>query len=520
MTNVNNNDIDRIVGELISLEPDLNDKKTELRELVSKLLEAKPDVKVDDQFVARLRRELLAGESNPSTATAAPIANFNQFMTKLKYALGGSAVMAVLVLIAVFAAAPGQDRQVISDLISSRSVEKGVDALKPNAFGRLSQAEGVQTETFGSPESAKAGGLGSAVMSAPSSDDAVAEPMPISIGMPAPEYQPAELTYRGDEIAAPAEQLLVYRRVKELDLSGLNSAVASQDNGLIELNNFRNLNVQNISLRDEQQGIWINLNPRDATANISIENGIARIMHEQKVDPIPDDDLIRLANDALDRYGIERTEYGTPVVNHSWKNYAAREGGELSFPMHINVVYPLEFPEGEVINYDGSPHGLSVMVNTAERKVTNISMITVHKYESSQYTAETDVAKLIAYAEEGGRSGTFYLPEGKTQNIALGTPTMHYMLQHQYDAEAGTTSELYVPALFFPVELENDDGFYHSKMIVVPLIKELLEQNGGMGGVPTPMPRVMEASSGGAIEIQTPLPGEPAIIRVEAGDDE
>ncbi len=514
MTNANNNEINRIVGELISLEPELNDKKDQLRELVSKLLEAKPNVKVDDRFVTRLRRELLAEDS---ALLAAPIANFNQFLTKLKYVLGGSAVMAVLVLIAVFATATGKDgapRQTVSNLLAQRAVETGIDELKPNAFGQLSQVSGVQDKTLAAPGV----GLGSAVMSASVDEAAADEPRPISIGMPAPEYQPAKLSYQGDEISAPPEQLPVYRRIKDLNLSALNSAVAGQDNGLVDLSNFRNLNVQSISLRDKQQGIWVNLSPRDATADISVENNI---MPERQVDPMSDDELIKLANDALNQYGIDRSDYASPVVNYSWKNYAVREAEERGFSMHINVVYPLEFPEGEVINYDGSPHGLSVMVNAAERKVTNISMITVQKYESSGYAAETDTAKLIAYAERGGRSGTFYLPEEKTQNLVLGTPTRHYMIQHQYDADSGTTNELYVPALYFPVEPESDADFYYPKFIVVPLIKDLLKGNGGMGSViPTPTPHIMESNSDGVIEIQAPPPGESAIIRVEAGDYE
>ena len=57
--------IEKIVSELLVLEPALESKAEEVRRLVLRMMESRPEVLLDDTFIADLRRRLLSKGREP-----------------------------------------------------------------------------------------------------------------------------------------------------------------------------------------------------------------------------------------------------------------------------------------------------------------------------------------------------------------------------------------------------------------------------------------------------------------------
>jgi uncharacterized secreted protein with C-terminal beta-propeller domain len=81
--------IEQILSELYILDPDLKKFDSELRVLVLKMAESRPDIKPDLEFAKRLRRELMA----QSAETQKGFSWANLFTNKVAYAVTGSLVV-------------------------------------------------------------------------------------------------------------------------------------------------------------------------------------------------------------------------------------------------------------------------------------------------------------------------------------------------------------------------------------------------------------------------------------------
>ena len=97
---MNNQKIKEILEELYLIDESLKEYQVELEKIIEKLLAAKPDVEINEEFKQKLRRELLArieeikGQESVSPNKFMNIFNFS----KLSYGLVGGALAIILVV--------------------------------------------------------------------------------------------------------------------------------------------------------------------------------------------------------------------------------------------------------------------------------------------------------------------------------------------------------------------------------------------------------------------------------------
>lgn len=474
--------IDSILADLYGLDPELKANESELRQTVERLLEHRLETKIDRKFVAHLRKDLLMSAVGGRTEEIKSV-SVRHLMKNITLALGGSAVLAALLLVAVSALSPGGFRLpgIGPSLPSGRVVVLG-----PQSFGSLAAAGGVLGAPEGATEEQVVGrGGGGGMPTAPGA--------PSVIGMPAPEFEKMTMTYAGEPLEEIGEDVTVYRRIKGLPTASLASAFSKRDNGLFDLGRLSGLQMRNVSVSHIENGqeYWIHLDFREGMASVNMEEGMREVM--PAATEVPDQELITLANAFLDRYGIDRAPYGEPQVDDRWRDGIVEEEASY-FPTYVGVVYPFIVGGETAVGWDGEPYGMRVNINVATRKAQGVNLITGARFESSAYPAETDTARIISLAEQGGYTGPIYLEKGTQADIRLGTPKLMYFQHYVHDGRTGTSDELYVPALFFPIEnVPEGVGFYRN-YVVVPLAKELLDQREDMlGDVPVPMPLIEPA---------------------------
>jgi len=503
-----------ILADLYVIDSSFRNYENELRKTILKLLSAKPYVEFDEEFKQQLRMELMARIEElkaQKTEKAFKLPSLSGFFAspKFVYAFSG-AMICLLVLVPVLYFTNKAGYLVTKPeikLVSNISMDKVAD----NAFGSLS--------TQGAPANQGVSATQEMLSVEGRGGDSV--PMPMSSEAPqmviAPYRMNYKYIYKGDEFTLDQEKVEVLRRQKgEQAISGLTNLLSNMDFGVFDLSSFKDLEVQTIQLAQDKDlgySIFINLPEGSISINRNYRNWIVGIKESSslKSSDIPaDSELISVANSFIKKHKINTTNYGEPVVNRYWESQSREEevsGGtfeEVSyFPEQISITYPLIINGMDVYDQGGSQFGFIINVNIREMKVTGLYNLTSQNYQASMYEAETDIAKILKVAEQGGiQGGWFYSGDAGISEVELGTPEVIYMRFMTYDNYE--SNELLVPALLFPIIKTTEGKNIFRKNIIVPLAKELLKERDDDYPVPRPMPA--PAVDAEAILMPEPMP--------------
>lgn len=478
--------IQAMLAELYQIDPSLKAHESQLIAVLEASVAAKPDVAIDERFIAELKRTVMerAGQYRRS-----PLQTF--FASRQRqWAFGGAVGLAALVLVIGLSfsqfASPVQLRM-------QQAERQSIKTLAAGAFGSLGGvSNGAVQESIplgdsramsSLPAAGFGGGSGMAAPQMIGSSEA-------KMIMPFVQYT---YTYVGDALQVPADAP-VYRRVKQ-GMSGRSAVDALRGvvSRLVNLGSFGNMNVQNIQLvEDTKDGYLVHVDFLEGRVNIQ-PNYQKWYMADQcsvqgclplapvKESDIPDDaTLIAIANDFLGARGIARDRYGAPVVDNQWRDamrpMPVERGPAIApyVPDVVSVVYPIQVEGHMVTEYHGPAYGLRVTIDVRKKVVQSVWNLTTEEYEKSVYALETDTARITRIAEQGG--GMMYpVPEAERVTLHLGTPELvyvqHYLAVHPYDAP----QELYMPAFRFPITNPPQDQPYFQKYITVPLAKEIID---------------------------------------------
>ncbi len=348
-----------------------------------------------------------------------------------------------------------------------------------------------------------------------------------------PPYQPVtyKYVYKGDPIQAPAPQMDVYRHKAMSSLTDAPAGVLqSAGLGSIDLGSFSSVKMQNVTfVEDRDNGYVITTDFQNGTVSINQNwdrmtnnpylcvKGVCPTVEPLTADKVPADDvLVRTANDFLSSHGVDASLYGTPVVDHSWRVYAMGGGVEvmngvavpdaapapaatkdiapsvmpIRAPDQISIVYPYLVDGQEVVSTNGDPIGMNVSVNIRDKSVAGVYGIALQSYEKSSYATEQDMSWIMTFVERGGVYG-YTDPNAKAVDVELGKPSVELASFGRQTAD-GTWEDLYVPSLVFPVVKKPADASWLQNSVVVPLIKDLLQEP----NQPVPVP-LMKAGVGG-----------------------
>jgi hypothetical protein len=467
-----NDKIKKILDELYALEPDLHNREEELAKIIERLLMDKPDTKFDQNFARQLRADLLAQRM--------PVKTKGVFFMFNRFAYAGLAVVAL-------AAIAGAVYLYGQNTITKRQDLLGVNVhqVADNAFGSLAT---LSNSGAAGGRGGGGGGSETAQNSPAPSSDLAAPKMAYGmgggggIGMPNPEYTQYKYVYHGDPLKLAESQMEVFKKIKGAgSTSDLVRAFSGQNTGLLNLSRFKNLKLQNFSVyEDGPDGYRIDADLFNGTISLS-ENFTNPKVYEQagiSAKDLPGDaDLINLVKQFLNSRNIDISGYGEGEVQKYWQ--LDRSGSLVNPEMTLNdisVIFPLKINGQEVYDQNGSKYGVMANIRLADRKVTGVWNLNIQQYQSSNYAAETDAARILEIAGRGGVYQGLYnpsFPPTKVVEIELGAPQT--VLMQMWNYNNGANDELLVPALVFPVVSIPNDGPIYQKNVVVPLIKEILD---------------------------------------------
>lgn len=495
----------RMLAELYAIDASLRQHEKDLIAILEELQKTKPDTKFDRTFAEELREGIYTKigerESRPPPEQTGKI-NLFSFSFSYMQALGiatASVMLGVTALNFPFSG-DGYIRERKPDPTPQQIVMSSDIELIPvgsNAFGQITIEATAQA-------SGKGGGGGGVESAASTADMKI---------MPPYEMTRYEYVYDGELDLPQTDMLPVYKRISNGDAgSRLADLISGYDLGLFNAGKLRNLGVQNISLaEDRDMGYMIMIDFINESVNIGTnyltwDNPMNRCWEGDKSpeeaekcvqryalspEDIPaENELIARADAFLNEYGIATSGYAAPYVNQEWRLYyeqavkeqelARSESGDDAMimpapwvPDQIQITYPYLFGDEMVYDASGNPVGLSVMVDVRNNKVAGVYNLTTRTYEQSDYEVETDADEVLELVKKGGIWPNWYGEEAEeVKQVPLGEPTRG-LVQH-WIYENNTSSEIYVPALFFPVEAEATEGGFYPRTIVVPLVKDAI----------------------------------------------
>ena len=242
-----------ILQDLYAVEPTLQQREAELIPIIQKLLAAKPDAHLDPAFRDELRQQLVR---RVSVRSATPLFSFFT-MRKLSYAIMGLFVLAIVGVGTYTYVTRKEPTSVATpDVVSNPRV--AITNRAATAFGAFSSAPAAaESAQLGQPL-----GLGGGAPTKATSDTASASPLIAPATPTTYEY-----VYTGEALTIPSASVL--KRSNQLPSSTLDSVLKSANLGLIDLEKFTNLKVQQIALaEDKDQGYSVSVDLREGSMSV------------------------------------------------------------------------------------------------------------------------------------------------------------------------------------------------------------------------------------------------------------
>ncbi len=462
---------------------------------------------IDPVFQASLRSNL--EQAARRTKIESQLTKEPTYMSWSKFFLGvGTSLVAVAIFWYV---AGGQQFTSPKNAVEVLSSNYTVDEVEANSFGSLGNLTTANAEGRGSGgDSASPTATSEIAVSAPNS-------APGSAGgygggsdskliAPYPETT-YTFKYNGSHLPGLEAQQSVFKRNKEGLGNPSNSIMGAIRLGLLNIQKLVSPTIENLSISENRErGYIANINFIEGSVSLyenwrtwrfperECQDDACYNRYRLNPEDMPSDEVvIATANQFLADYSVNASNYGKPVVQNYWRQEYERAADKstIYIPDTVNVIYPFVVDGKVVMDEGGFPAGLNVSVNVRHNVVSSVYEITTQQYSKSDYPGFTDEEAIVKLAEQGGfRNYYGGYPAGgnvKKVTVELGTPTVGMTRLWQYNGLFGTSEELYVPSLIFPVTNKVETGYYRDN-VIVPLVKELIDNNEQPQPIPLDLP--------------------------------
>lgn len=497
------NSLDNLLKELYLFEPELIKFEAQLIEIIKQMSELQPDTKFDANLAMRIKERLML-QITENKKELIDKKTFNFGLANLNKSVYTYAVLATVFiltfsLISFNLLNKSKDAHQIKDVSKKNTVnsedwqERNSDdfvRVGPNAFGSLAAisltdlSKNINQKELGA-QMVPAGAGGASAMTLGVTDNT---------HMIIPGYN-TKYVYQGANLILNQLEGDVYRRLAVANDDGkkLAGIISGLNLNGLSLSNFINLKVQSITLlEDVNKGFAVNLDFDSGGISIyenwsqwgSLEGDVCKDDNcwqkfKIKIEDVPsDEELIKKSNDFIAKYNIDLSNYGNPVIDNAWRFEYDKSIDKENFyiPDTISVIYPLLAGGKIVKDQSGNYSGVRVNINLLHQSVSGLSNLMVTRYELSSYALETDFQRLVKIVEKGAQPSYPYgdISNDREKEIILRTPEFTYI--NLFRHTASKNEELLVPALSFPIFFDHENEYYGQRSIVVPLVKEMLDE--------------------------------------------
>ncbi|EKE29518.1 MAG: hypothetical protein ACD_2C00156G0008 [uncultured bacterium (gcode 4)] len=474
-------DFKKILRELYSLDPSLEEKEEKILQILEEMITNKPDTHFDEKFKEELRAKVLL-EVSKKQGSDDKESEWKKAIAYLLLGASGVAFAAFMFVTVSPTGTVGPNNNWGQKISFAYEKEQKAD----KAFGTISPAAGWQWWGW-----------------SPVSRDATSSFMDskIATGGPAVDVPPYEqkiykYVYSWSWFNIDETEMSVLLKKKSwLQGTDVSSLLNNFSLTNIDISKFWDLKLNTLNL-SQNIDKWLNMNIDLNEWNIQISKNYAlwpqfacvteECVKTNKIDinEIPSDDkLLEIASSFANDFKLDLSSYWKPIVNKEWRAEYERatNKNDIYIPDTVYVVYPLVLDSKSVFEEFWQNRWITIWIDVRSQKVSEVSGLERLEFEESKYPVETNTWNILKIAEKWWRYWiddlSIYPENIKITNVEvkLWEPTLSYV--HMYDYKDWRSAEYMVPAMIFPVAQEPKEWEYFQKNIVVPIAKDLITEN-------------------------------------------
>lgn len=497
--------VEQILNELYEIDSSLKDKEKDLKKIIIKMIETKPDIKVDESFKNELRKNI-EEKIMQNKISAYKWEKTNNFFHTFSYIFWSVWVLAFsFIFINSYlnddANIKTNDNIQTENSItqdkkySTLSFKNNIIKKEKNYFWNLNSLEinesaWVSWRWWAMLESWMATqeiSLDSMEADESVSNTPLLKDSKMSI-MPAPEdYIPTILRYSFSwELNIDLEnEMPVYKKTtSKLSWENIIDEVSKLNFNWFNLSNFKDLNLSNLSVSEDRK-YWYTINIDMESASLNIYKNYLKWPQEDynnKPEILPEDEIINIANNFVKEYNIDLSNYSKPVVETQYLSILRESSSSKIAPdfysRSTSVTYPLIVDWNEISEEYGQKKWIQLQIDLNEKKVTSVNWIQINDYISSLYEVETSKENILKVAQKWWRMSLENNLEENYDEVkyidqTLTNPRLEYINIYKY--VDNNQEEYIVPAIIFDVESDMEDNFYWQERVSVPLVKDFYE---------------------------------------------
>lgn len=483
--------IQEILDELYQIDASLKSNENQLKTIIQKMMDVRPEPKINAEFKKSLHKEILHTFQQKKIQTFKKSPNFLEILT---WIIGWASLAAVGIFsIQNFPQSTPPEQIANTNTQKVFAFQTNIKKVNDTGFGDIKLP--AATQQNGVPETQAMTKTSNVSLKAtPPAWDALpmvwwAQEKKIVTFAPqenlqiadSDEYIPEMYRYNftGSLNIDLQNKLPVYKKeTTKQDTNDLAKYISNIKFSGMNLNLFQNLSVGSITLNEEKD-FWYQLNVDFENATLNIWKNFAKWPQdpsEVKKSNISEEEIITIATTFMTQYGIDISWYAKPVLEKTPDMAIAREVSSDANTMpyynsNRSVIFPTIIDGHTISNEWGGVSGVRVDIDTTQKKVIWVSWLSVSTYLKSDYEMETQTGNILKVASKWGRYGIYDYGTQKVKyiDVNIENPEIKYILSSIY--KDGKYEEYLVPAIIFNVKKGENNLSYVSDTISIPLVK-------------------------------------------------
>lgn len=484
-----NSKINEILTELYDLDSSLKGKETDLIKIIEKMLKSKPNIKIDEDFKANLKKQILEKITYKQENIFSIKDSFKYLWIFLSWAIAFSLIFSFYPgILSIDKNDDLLDLSGDSNLALNFSFVPEVKHISDNAFWELSFNKQISswiwwawvwwwwiTTVESSTLSTK-----------------------IRVDW---DYIPKVYTYSlkdWEKLPEIPDSMLVYKKEnKDMQVkSSILKDIFKTD--IVDLSKFRDLWLSNLNLYENiDKWYQINISLREWIVNIyrnysSWMRALDDSQDKLTIDNVPDDKkIVEIVWDFASKYSVDLSNYSGVLVDSSWKTYYENSDNKSDYyiPEILSVSYQLDLDWKSVYESNWYPYWLNASVNIRDMQVNSFWPINTYDLIWSNYELITENDRIL---EELKKWNYYYNSNyGIDSNfdevkVEVWDAKIVYIREYIYNSENNVSEEYFVPWLLFKVFTETDSSnmIFPWNYVSIPLVWDFLEKNNDMTIIP------------------------------------
>ena len=417
-------EIKEILDELYELDISLKEKESELVSIISKMIESKPNIAIDNNFKAELKSKILSQMNNKSNK----FLNINALKYFLTF-LSGIAVLTLFLNIYPNIFSWNVDKiATIDDL--NISFAPHIEKLDmDNAFWKLSFSEGewktmewwwvskwMTNNTTMSVEwnsiEVKSPMLDKRMNILPVDNwlTKIEDPSDLMPVVPYPDYTQKLYIYKlrvWEKLPEIPKSMYVYKN-KNFSINTVNANLSEIfKTDIIDFSKIKKLWLLNLSVYEDIND-WYQFDISLSEWIVNINRNYLKwpeidYSSQRELADLPNDDtILKIVNNFVNKYSINVSSFFKPIVNNVWKNeYESNTNIENFYvPDILSVLFQFNIDWIWVHEIYGNPYWLEATVNARDMKVNSFWPIQKLDLAWSKYDLITDNSKILELAKK------------------------------------------------------------------------------------------------------------------------